>query len=466
MAFRQLLAVFGMAAAVAQAAPADTVRGSAAYLERIAMPPGATFTAVLEDISRADVAAPELGRATLTDAGNPPYAFEIDYDPAEIDQRGRYSVRARLDGPDGRLWFTTDTVAPVLTQGAGDSVDLRLVRVSQDDTAEVAPPLPAHGLRLPASFTGTLPCADCEGIAHHLDLWPDQSFHLRRVWLNGDASLTRDTLGRWHADAARGAIVLRGSGDTRLEFEVKGPQALRLLDQEGQPIVSDLPYDLTGDGTLDPTPVSLPMEGMFVYFADAALFEVCLTGQRFPVAMEADYLAAERAYLDAGLPPQEPVMMLLDGTLAIRPVMEGPDRQSLVIDRLIAVQPGRACAQARAEASLTDTYWKLRQLGGNPVEPLAGTREPHMVLHGADMRISATVGCNQMVGGYEMTDGTLRIGPMAMTMMACPPPLDDRERALSTALEAARDWQVVGQSLLLRDEADNLQAVFEAVYLP
>ncbi|PTE18405.1 copper resistance protein NlpE N-terminal domain-containing protein [Phaeovulum veldkampii] len=43
----------------------------------------------------------------------------------------------------------------------------------------------AHGLRLPASFTGTLPCADCEGIRHHLDLWPDQSFALRLEWLGG-----------------------------------------------------------------------------------------------------------------------------------------------------------------------------------------------------------------------------------------------------------------------------------------
>lgn len=466
MAVRHVLAVCGVAAAMAQAAPADTVRGSAAYRERMAMPPGATFTAVLEDISRADVAAPELGRATLTDAGNPPYAFEIDYDPSRIDPRGRYSVRARLDGPDGRLWFATDTVAPVLTQGAGDSVDLRLVRVSQDDTAEVAPPLPAHGLRLPASFAGTLPCADCEGIAHHLDLWPDQSFHLRRVWLKGDAPLTEDTLGRWHADAGRGAIVLRGSGGTRLEFEVKAADSLRLLDQDGRPIVSDLPYDLTGDGTLDPTPLSLPMEGTFVHFADSALFELCLTGRRFPVAMEADYLAAERAYLDAGVPPQEPVMMLLDGTLAMRPAMEGPDRQSLVIDRLVAVQPGRACAQARAEASLTDTYWKLRQLGETPVDPPAGTREAHMVLRGSDGRISATAGCNQMVGGYEMSGDTVRVGPMATTMMACPPPLDDRERALAAALDSARHWQVVGQSLLLRDEAGNLNAVFEAVYLP
>ncbi|TNC65377.1 copper resistance protein NlpE N-terminal domain-containing protein [Rubellimicrobium roseum] len=38
--------------------------------------------------------------------------------------------------------------------------------------AEALPPATVCGLRLPATFTGTLPCADCLGIRTHLDLWP------------------------------------------------------------------------------------------------------------------------------------------------------------------------------------------------------------------------------------------------------------------------------------------------------
>ena len=34
----------------------------------------------------------------------------------------------------------------------------------------------AHGLTLPASFSGVLPCADCPGIRYHLDVWPDQGY--------------------------------------------------------------------------------------------------------------------------------------------------------------------------------------------------------------------------------------------------------------------------------------------------
>ena len=56
----------------------------------------------------------------------------------------------------------------------------------------------AHGLRLPASFAGDLPCADCEALRYRLNLWPDQVFHLRRTWEGKD--VRRDSIGRWSVD--------------------------------------------------------------------------------------------------------------------------------------------------------------------------------------------------------------------------------------------------------------------------
>jgi hypothetical protein len=102
---------------------------------------------------------------------------------------------------DGQHRFTSDHIHPVLTRGAGRWVEIPLRAVGgsgprpTDDgrRSETAPPkpipapepasIPAHGLRLPATFRGDLPCADCEAVRHHLDLWPDQVFHLQREWL-------------------------------------------------------------------------------------------------------------------------------------------------------------------------------------------------------------------------------------------------------------------------------------------
>ena len=92
---------------------------TASYRERIALPPGAVFEAVLEDVSVADAPAIELGRATIADPGNPPFAFKIAYDPAAIDADSAYSVRAQVS-VGRKLIFVSDKMNPVLTQGRRD----------------------------------------------------------------------------------------------------------------------------------------------------------------------------------------------------------------------------------------------------------------------------------------------------------------------------------------------------------
>ena len=454
-------------------AMADQVTGTAAYRERIAMLPGTVFEAVLEDVSLADAPATVLGSYVNDDAGNPPYGFAIDYDAAAIQPGHRYSVRARLTGPDGRLLFVTDTMAPVLTDGAPNRVDLMLRMVAGSPEATEAPgtpttPMPRPApvtLELPQSFEGVLPCADCEGIRWHLDLWPEGGFHLTREWIKGKAPLVEADLGRWQLDPARSVIVLHGSGEPPVQVMVTGARQLRMLDPAGGVIVSDLNYDLKGDGSLTPATLSAPLEGLFTYMADAAIFEVCTTGETVPVAMEGDFLAAQKAYGEARSEPGAPLLMVVDGTLAVRPVMEGPDRLSLVIDRFVSVKPGATCAHHEAEASLQETYWKLVALDGRTVSVPEGGREPHMILKGgATPGVSATVGCNQLAGGYTLEGDRLNFGPMAATMMACPEPLGALEQQLSQVLSGSRTWKIAGQTLSLRD-GDRILAEFEAVYL-
>jgi copper homeostasis protein (lipoprotein) len=326
----------------------------------------------------------------------------------------------------------------------------------------------AHGLRLPASFTGVLPCADCQGIRHHLDLWPDQVYHMRRDWLGrAEGPLHRDEIGRWYADPARGAIVLHGASEMPLFWEVTGPDRLRQMDMAGAPIASDLPYELTSDGTLAPTDLSgMFLLGMMTYRADAASFEECLTGRRYPIATEADYLALERAYLDAHTEPGAPLLVHVEGGLAGRPAMEGPDRTHLVVERFIKTVPGETCAGRAPAAALTNTYWRIERLSGVPVAMAENRREPHLVLLDApEARFRATVGCNQMSGGYARDGESLVFGGAGMTRMACPPPLDALERQLAEVLEATRRFRLEAQRLELLDDSDAVLAEFRAVYL-
>lgn len=103
------------------------VSGTATYRERLILPGGTVFEAVLQDVSRADAPAVDLGRITITDPMGPPYIFAIPFEKTAIDDRHVYAIRAML-WLDGELLFTTDTFHPVLTRGAPDSVEMMLVK--------------------------------------------------------------------------------------------------------------------------------------------------------------------------------------------------------------------------------------------------------------------------------------------------------------------------------------------------
>jgi uncharacterized lipoprotein YbaY/heat shock protein HslJ/uncharacterized lipoprotein NlpE involved in copper resistance len=460
-----LLSLFGLAVASASAGAEAHVSGSATYRERVALPAGAVFETVLEDVSQADAPAVEIARIAEADPGNPPFAFEIPYDPAAIDPARRYAVRARVTA-DGQLMFISDEAHPVLTGGAPDTVDIvmRMMPAAPKGARPSAPALGAHGLRLPATFAGDFPCPDCEALRWQLSLWNDQAFHLRREWVGTDRR--EDRIGRWGVEPAQQALTLSDGVDD-LKLTILGPDRLRLLDLDGAPIASDANYELTAKDEVEPLEAELALRGMVTYMADTARFTECLTGREFPLVAEGDYAALEHAYLAAGAEAGTPLMASFDGAIVERPEADGEgSERAVLVERFIGVWPGETCERAMAPASLTDTYWKVLRLGDQEVVPGDGRREPHLILHAGEARFNATVGCNQMAGGYALDGDRLSFGQAASTMMACPAPLDAWEQALGQSLTTTRSWRVDGQTLELFGEDGAPLALFQAVYLP
>jgi putative lipoprotein len=82
------------------------ITGEVWYRERIALPPGAKVIVTLEDQSRADAPATIMTDYTHVVDGPGPYSFRLMYDPAAIDERMRYGLRARIE-KDGELMFTS-----------------------------------------------------------------------------------------------------------------------------------------------------------------------------------------------------------------------------------------------------------------------------------------------------------------------------------------------------------------------
>ena len=109
--------------------PDASVSGTVTYRERLALTPGATLVVELRDVSYADAAAPLIARQTITEPGQAPISFKVEYSREDIDSRNTYSVSARIVESDGRLAFTNDTAYEVITRGQPSRVDMLLVLV-------------------------------------------------------------------------------------------------------------------------------------------------------------------------------------------------------------------------------------------------------------------------------------------------------------------------------------------------
>jgi copper homeostasis protein (lipoprotein) len=454
-----LLLILTAAAAPAAGGTLGHVTGTASYRERIELPPGAMFEAILEDVSVVDAPARELGRATMADPGNPPFVFDISYDHADIRPERKYSVRTQVS-VGRRLIFVSDTVAPVLTHGAPSEVEIWMIKVgdTEAEAREAPTAIGAHGLRLPASFQGELPCPDCEGLRYRLNLWPDQVFHLRRNWRGKE--VIRDAIGRWSADPVRRTMTLRGAEDP-IELRIIGADKLGLTGEDGKEHV------LKAADEFHPFDPHLPLRGMLNYVGDEARFTECLTGRDYPLVRgEGDYEALAHAYLAAGAEAGGAIMASFDGGIVRTPDANGENvAPQVLVERFVGIWPGETCERPMGEASLTNTYWKILKLGHTALSAGEGQREPNLILREDDPHFTATVGCNQILGGYTLEADRLAFQPGPQTAMACPEPLEAWERQLVEVLAGSVAWRIDGQTLELLDAAGNPLALLQAVYL-
>jgi heat shock protein HslJ len=80
-----------------------------------------------------------------------------------------------------------------------------------------------------------------------------------------------------------------------------------------------------------------------------------------------------------------------------------------------------------------------------------------------DSRVSGSSGCNSYFGSADAKTGTLSVGPLASTMMAC---LADgvmpQEQRYLAALQAAKSFVVSGDELRLGRSASGVTLVYSS----
>ena len=95
---------------------------------------GATLHVVLEEVSRADAPAREVGRVDLAgDALSAAAPIGFTLAVPKLDPNARYEVRAHLDRSGSRTFSAGDQITtqsyPVLTRGFPSEVQMRLRKI-------------------------------------------------------------------------------------------------------------------------------------------------------------------------------------------------------------------------------------------------------------------------------------------------------------------------------------------------
>jgi copper homeostasis protein (lipoprotein) len=374
--------------------------------------------------------------------------------------------------------FASPDAALVITQGHGSTANLVLRRVppppsragatgatpapSRAASPAVTPPPPNPFTGLPASFTGTLPCADCQGIRYQLNLFADDSYFLRRTYIGKGEPV--DRIGTWVISSDRRVIGLHDARGEALEyFGVRDARTLRALDRDGREFATSAASTLTRDARFNPVDVRLPLRGTYSYLADAATFTECTTGQKWPVAMEADNNALESAYTQARHAPGAPIMVELEAAqVVLRP---HPDRAAnvptLVVHRFGKLAPGATCAPRYTSAPFETTTWRLTHLGNDAIPaPASARNEPTLTFEADSTRFSGSGGCNRFAGTYTTNGGALTMTAVG-TMMACPSGGDTESRLMAVIKNTTR-FRALGRTLELFDAAGNRLAMFVA----
>jgi heat shock protein HslJ len=81
--------------------------------------------------------------------------------------------------------------------------------------------------------------------------------------------------------------------------------------------------------------------------------------------------------------------------------------------------------------TLAGSNWTFVSIGGAAV---TGDRPTSLQFDGE--RLSGSAGCNRFAGGYAVKDGVLTAGQLAATLMACPGPGMEQERAFFDLMSA------------------------------
>jgi heat shock protein HslJ len=119
-----------------------------------------------------------------------------------------------------------------------------------------------------------------------------------------------------------------------------------------------------------------------------------------------------------------------------------------------------ALSQASSEASQpasTETvrsprevHWNLIELDGSPIAASNPEHQPYIYLQAEGDRLSGSLGCNRLLGTYDLSGDSLQFHSVASTRMACANMTMDVESKMIENLKLVTSFHISGDVLSLK----------------
>ncbi|WP_300547774.1 META domain-containing protein [Roseovarius sp.] len=394
-----LLALISPLASLAQDDEARQIKGALGYLQRIALPPDARATVVVEGHFGA-----MLGEAVVqADGKQVPLGFDVTV-PSNL--AGRLSAVIHIQGQP--RWVLRDVGFAAGTEPLDlgtlilepvTPMAFSIAFICGDLTVAVG--VLGHEMVLRAEGRDiTLAAAESASGARYVAVNDPET----EVWTKGDDAMIR-LEGRDLSECQRVPPPQRA----RYRAGGNEPGWSVVFDEDSAEITAD--YGEISHSAARPDVQVIP--GAYTFYMPSA-------GARLTIR---DQICKDDA---TGMPHPHTAVLMLD------------EREF------------RGCGGSPADL-LLGPAWQVVRLGDSPlVEP-----ERLILNFVAPDRVAGSTGCNRMVGGFNLTGEGLHFGAMGSTMMACPAPLMEQERRMLDALEqvARFDISAEGDLILIGDES-------------
>jgi|GEM_PF-1652670 len=314
-------------------------------------------------------------------------------------------------------------------------------------------------LNLPATYVGSIPCADCERVDIVLNLRPDQLYQLRKTNIanRGLVQKVESQMRNWRFSRDGRMIILGKQKGMLKTYVVADENTLVFLESESERGTEPIRYNLTRSPSYDPFGDSVKIRGMFSAVEGGAVIQECSSGKVFNVARSGEFEQAVKEYLRLPHNPGEPLLLSFSGKLEGTGQL-GEVGELITIDEYNQLYLNRNCLGESVNASLTGTVWTLESIGGRQTASFKYREPPYLIMR-RDDTMEGFGGCNEIKGNFLVRGDVLLFERMIQTRMACLNG-NELESLFFEVLDEAEFFSIEADKLMIMDQDGDVMATF------